>query len=114
MSEPKELEELDDLQEVWETSAEKPVLLFKLSTTCPISAGAFKEFNTFLDSNQDNIGSYFVKVRESRPVSNQIAEDLDVQHHSPQLFLIKDRKQVWNTSHSDITVDSMKEALSDA
>lgn len=114
MSEPKELIEMDDLQEVWETSTEKPILLFKLNTACPISAAAFKELHTFLEDNHDNIGAYFVKVRESRPISNQIAEDLDVQHQSPQLFLIKDRKQVWNTSHSDITVDSMKEALSDA
>jgi len=33
----KELVEIDELNEVWETSVEKPVLLFKQNTTCPIS-----------------------------------------------------------------------------
>lgn len=111
MTELKELLDLDDLNEVWETSREKPVLLFKQSTTCPISAGAFSEFNTFLDHNSEDIGAYFVKVRETRPVSDEIAEELDVRHESPQIFLVRDRKQVWNTSHSQITEDSIREAL---
>lgn len=111
MVELKELLELGDLNEVWKTSREKPVLLFKQSTTCPISAGAFSEFNSFLDNQNEAIGAYFVKVRETRPVSDEIAEELGVRHESPQIFLVKDREQVWNTSHDDITEDSIKEAL---
>src|SRR5690625_2647032 len=114
MPELKELLEVNDLNEVWETSNEKPVLLFKQSTTCPISATAFNEFNAFLNDSDDPIGAYFVKVRESRPVSNQIAEELEVQHQSPQLFLVKNKEAVWNTSHNNITVDTIKEALQNA
>src|SRR5690625_2678364 len=110
----KELVELDDLNEVWETSKEKPVLLFKQSTTCPVSADAFSEFNKFLDNNEENVGAYFVKVRETRPVSNQIADDLGIQHQSPQIFIVKNKEAVWNASHNKITVDSIKEALSNA
>jgi|SRR5699024_5199250 len=114
MAELKELLELSDLNEVWETSREKPVLLFKQSTTCPISANAFNEFNAFLNDGSSDTDAYFVKVRESRAISDEIAEELGVSHQSPQIFLVKDRKSVWNTSHDAITVNSIKEALNNA
>lgn len=110
----KELFEIDELQEVYESSVERPILLFKQSTTCPISAGAFQQFNTFLNNNEGDYDAYFVKVRESRPVSDQIAEDLGIRHQSPQIFLIKDQEAMWNESHSKITVESIKEALQNA
>ncbi|WP_174615512.1 bacillithiol system redox-active protein YtxJ [Virgibacillus ihumii] len=96
---------------MWEESTEKPVLLFKHSTTCPISAGAFKEYNAFLDSAEDNLDGYMVKVIESRDISNEIADKTSVKHESPQIFLIKDKEVLWNTSHSKITVDAIKDAL---
>jgi|SRR5690625_850874 len=110
----KELLQLEDLNEVWDASEEKPVLLFKQSTTCPISANAFSEFNDFLNNNDSDIDAFYVKVRETRPVSNQIADDLGVQHQSPQIFVVKNKQAVWNASHNKITVDSIKEALANA
>jgi bacillithiol system protein YtxJ len=44
-----------------------------------------------------------VKVIESRPVSNQIAEDLGVKHESPQVILLKGGASYWNASHWAIT-----------
>lgn len=111
MAELQELLEIEDLEKVWETSKEKPVLLFKQSTTCPISAAAFEQYQTFLKDNEADIAPYFVKVRETREVSNQVGEALDVQHQSPQIFLVKDSAPVWNASHNKITVDSITEAL---
>lgn len=110
----KELLEIEELQDVYETSVEKPVLLFKQSTTCPVSAGAFQQFKTFLNHNEGDYDAYFVKVRESRPVSDKIAEDLGIRHQSPQIFLIKDQEAMWNESHAKITVESIKEALQNA
>lgn len=109
----KELLEIEDLNEVYEASTEQPVLLFKQSTTCPISADAFDEFQTFL-AQEEEVPAYFVKVRETRPVSNQIAEDLGIRHQSPQIFVLKNKEAVWNASHTKITVASIKEALQDA
>ncbi|HLR72014.1 MAG TPA: bacillithiol system redox-active protein YtxJ [Pseudogracilibacillus sp.] len=114
MTQLKELLEIDDLQEVWETSTEKPVILFKQSTTCPVSAEAFTELQRLLDSNNKDIAAYYVKVRETRPVSNQIAEDLGIQHQSPQAFVVKNKEAVWNASHNKITEESLTEALQNA
>ena len=110
MAEPKELTEVGDLKEVWNASEESPVLLFKLSTTCPINAEAFKEYTTFLSNDDVNRDAYFVKIQDSRPVSDKIAEELQVQHESPQLFIIKDGEQVWHTSEN-ITAEKIVEAL---
>ncbi len=114
MTELKELLEIDDLNEVWDTSTEKPVILFKQSTTCPISAEAFAEFQRFLDNNEEDIGAFYVKVRETRPVSDQIAEDLGIRHQSPQAFVLKNKEAVWNASHDKITEDSLYDALQNA
>lgn len=107
----KELLEIDEVQEVLESSVEQPVLLFKQSTTCPISTNAFGEFNTFLEKHAGDYDAYFVKVRETRPVSDRIAEELGIRHESPQIFIIKDQEARWNASHTEITVDNIQEAL---
>ncbi|WP_227935448.1 bacillithiol system redox-active protein YtxJ [Alkalihalobacillus deserti] len=86
-------------------------LLFKHSTTCPISANAHKEFQTFVE--ETSTSAAIVLVIEDKPVSNQIAEDLGIKHESPQIFLLEDGKVRWNTSHWKITKDSLKEAISE-
>ncbi len=106
-----ELHEVEELEKVWSDSEGKPVLLFKQSTTCPISAEAFDQFQSFLKESDADIIPYFVKVRETREVSNQIMEDLGVRHQSPQILLVKDRKSVWDASHMSITSFNIKEAL---
>lgn len=108
-----ELLTIEDLDEALEASTQGPIFLFKQSTTCPISAAAFSEFNTFVDSldDEDEVNAYFVKVRETREVSNKVADETGVEHKSPQVLFIKDREPLWNTSHNDITVASLNEAL---
>jgi len=114
MSDVKELLTTEDLEGMWETSTEKFVYLFKKSTTCPLSADAFEAFNEFLQTTKKDIAPYFVKVRESRDISNQIADESGVKHQSPQVMLIKDKKVLWHTSHTKITTTSLTEALEDA
>lgn len=111
MSQIKELLEISELEKVWEKSTEKPVIVFKQSTTCPISASAFGELQRFMKNTEADLATYYVKVRETRDVSNQIAEELEIQHQSPQILLVKDNKAVWHASHNKITVDSITDAL---
>lgn len=84
-------------------------LLFKHSTTCPISAKAHEEFQAYV--SEFDPSAAIVHVIEDRPVSNQVAESFEVKHESPQIFLLEDGKVVWNTSHWKITKDSIKEAF---
>ncbi len=114
MIELEELQSNEELEQVWEKSQQKPVLLFKHSTTCPISAGAFEQYQSFLESSDDNLDGYIVKVIESKDISNQIAAETNVKHESPQIFLIKNKEVLWHTSHSKITADSITRELKNA
>lgn len=114
MSEITELLTNEDLDNMWKTSSEQLVFLFKKSTTCPLSADAFEIFQEFLNTTDKDFKPYFVKVRETREISNQIAEVTNVRHHSPQVLLIKDKEVLFHTSHTRITVDSLTEAIEKA
>ncbi|AIQ44890.1 general stress protein [Paenibacillus sp. FSL R7-0273] len=84
-------------------------LLFKHSTTCPISAKAHEEFQAYVQSS--DTPAAIVHVIEDRPVSNQIAEEFGIKHESPQIFLLEGSDVSWNTSHWKITRSAIKEAV---
>ncbi|WP_150272092.1 bacillithiol system redox-active protein YtxJ [Paenibacillus tepidiphilus] len=103
-----QLHSLDELQQYVQGPGKK--LLFKHSTTCPISAKAHEEFQAYAQSS--DTPAAIVHVIEDRPVSNRIAEDFGIKHESPQIFLLEDGEVRWNTSHWKITRDAIKEAVS--
>ncbi len=109
----KELESVDQWHDLLEESTEKTVFLLKHSTTCPISAEAYKEFNAFIDSHDGSDATFaLVKVIEQRPVSNTIAEELSIKHESPQLFIFEKKAVKWCDSHWNITKKKIEQALS--
>lgn len=90
----------------------RPVLVFKHSTACPISAEAYRQVSRYTDSSGEaDPPVYIVKVIEERPVSNQIAEDLGVQHKSPQLILVQNGEAKWTTSHYGVQADAIRSAV---
>ena len=84
-------------------------LLFKHSTTCPISAAAYSEFQSFLQ--EQSVPAAVIHVIEDRPVSNAAAERFAIKHESPQIFLLDGGQVRWHTSHWKITKDAIAEAL---
>lgn len=102
-----QLHTLEDLKQYVAQPGKK--LLFKHSTTCPISAKANQEFEAYVEDTDTTAA--VVLVIEDRPVSNQIAEDFGIKHESPQLFLLEDSEVRWNTSHWKITKNAIKEAV---
>ena len=107
MTNYKEMLTLPDWEEALKKSNEKPVLVFKHSTTCPVSAAAYKEFT----STKTDLDSYLVKVIESRTVSNEIERQVGIQHKSPQILLLANEEAVWHASHWDITEDKIGQAI---
>jgi bacillithiol system protein YtxJ len=103
----KQLQSIDELHEFVQQPGKH--LLFKHSTTCPISAKAHEEFQEFVSENPTSAA--IVHVIEDRPVSNQVAEDFGIKHESPQIFLIENGEVRWNTSHWKIKKETIKEAL---
>lgn len=108
----KELNNIADWEKALAHSTTRPVFVFKHSTSCPISANAYQEYQSYLNDANTAVDYILVKVIESREVSNKIADDLGVKHESPQAILVKDKQPVWHTSHQAITQESIREATS--
>ena len=85
-------------------------LIFKHSTRCSISMMAKRRFELDWDSLPENMPLYFLDLIQHRDISNQIAQQFQVHHESPQLLLIKDGECILDQSHGEISVD---EALSE-
>jgi len=100
----KEITTLEEWHDILEKSAEKDQIILKHSTTCPVSFNALDEYNDYLgDKPNADVDYTLVKVRESRPVSNQIEEDLSLKHESPQIIYIKNKERYWSATHWAVT-----------
>lgn len=77
-------------------------LVYKHSTTCPISAAARQEIHRFADASPDT-PVYWVDVTANQDVSRYIAERTGIPHHSPQAILVQGGEPRWHASHFDVT-----------
>jgi len=83
--------------------------IFKHSTTCPISSMAKMRLESNWDL--DNVYAHYLDLLSHRSISNYIADTLSVHHESPQLILLKNGEVIYDSSHLDISVDEIKEAI---
>lgn len=99
-------------EEALAESYNKPLFLFKHSTNCPISSGAYEEITNWIEDAKGlflTIG--LVYVIENRPVSNAVAEQFGIKHESPQVLLISNGTVLWHDSHWSITYSTLDEYL---
>jgi bacillithiol system protein YtxJ len=102
-----ELKSIEDLNRALDESQARPVLLFKHSLTCPISARAYREFQSHLEEAGPQVSYHLITVQTARAVSNEVATRLRVEHHSPQAILVREGREVWNASHFEITASGL-------
>ncbi len=114
MSEPNTLRRVEttaDLDDLLALSAERPVMLLKHSTRCPVSTWAHREFVEYVtDAVERDVECAMVLVVEHRPVSLEIADRLGVRHQSPQAILIRGGAAEWNDSHEGVTKSALEAA----
>jgi bacillithiol system protein YtxJ len=101
------LQQLEQLQEISEI---QPVLLFKHSTTCPISATALNRLER--NWKTDNLQPFYLDLLSYRELSNQIASIFGIQHQSPQALLIYKGACVFDASHLAISYQNLIEEAS--
>lgn len=86
------------------------VLVFKDSPRCGISNMARDRLERkWVDTPR--VPAFYVNVLLSRPASNKIAKQYQVEHQSPQVLLIKEGNCIYNASHSDISSESIQAFL---
>src|SRR5690606_40764317 len=99
----RKLENPDQLEQVREESHQRPILIFKHSTRCSISAMAWDRLmRNWKAEDSDKLSPYYLDLIRYRELSNQIAEIFDVEHESPQVLIIKNGEATYHASHMGI------------
>lgn len=94
------------LDEMLEVSKIKTIAIFKHSTRCGISRGVLKQFEK--QTNIENIDFYFLDLLNFRNISNAIAQKFEIEHQSPQLIVLKNKKVITHASHHSILEIDLK------
>ena len=105
------VQQLDDLDRLIAESDERPVLLFKHSRSCGISAEALDELIDHLNADAPTARYAMVTVQTHREVSNAVAARLGVRHQTPQAILVRDGRAVWSASHFHVNAAEIRQAM---
>lgn len=106
------LERLDELDRLLVESQAQPVLLFKHSYTCGVSAEALDELIAHLNDRNVDVRYAMVTVQTHREVSNAVSVKLGVRHETPQALLVRGGRVVWSASHFRVNAEELKKAVS--
>lgn len=96
------LKDPSQLESVIRSSNNRPQLIYKHSHRCATCFFAKKQVEEVAGAIIKKADLYFVDVISARPVSNGIADKLDVRHESPQIILLSNKEVVWHESHGAI------------
>jgi bacillithiol system protein YtxJ len=97
------------LDELVARSHEAPVVLFKHSTTCPISARAHHQMAKLSADVAGQVS--LVVVQRARELSRRVAEQTGIRHESPQAIILRNGQAVWSASHFEITAEAVEQAV---
>ena len=92
------------LEHLLSDSTKKPVIVFKHSNACSISARAYREMEKVDGVN-------ILEVQSARTISTEFATLTGVRHETPQVVILCDGKAVWNASHFDVLAADVMEAV---
>lgn len=102
----------EQLLDIVRESQEQPVLIFKHSTTCSISAAAKAKLERqWADAGLGQAKLYYLDLLRYRPISNEIAQKFNIRHESPQLLLIHHGECRYDASHMGIRLSDVKQVV---
>lgn len=108
----KELNSLEQLEEIDSISQKQPVFIFKHSTRCSISSAALARMERQFDPGKfPGLEPYFLDLIANREVSNEVATRYGVTHQSPQTLLIQNGECVYDNSHLGISFSELVENI---
>ncbi len=80
----------------------RPVLIFKHSNRCSISSMAFNRVQKAAEALNEKFDFYLIDVVADRSLSLQLADELAVEHESPQAIVLNQGKVIYSESHMGI------------
>ena len=105
------LRESADIDAAIEESRLRPVLLFKHSRSCGVSAEALDELHSHVEQADGTAAYKMLTVQSHRQLSDDIAVRLGIRHETPQAILLRDGRPVWSASHFRITADALAKQI---
>lgn len=102
------VDSIEKLDAVFERSYREPVVLFKHSTRCGISAHILEMVSEI--EGELNV----VFIQENRDLSNDVAARTGHLHQSPQAFVLVSGKPVYHATHYGIDPDGIVKTISDS
>ena len=105
------IQRVEELERLLDESTDRPLLLFKHSRTCGVSAEALDELIDHLNEQDVEARYAMVTVQTHRDVSNAVAARLGVRHHTPQAILVRAGRAVWSASHFRVNADEIRRAI---
>ncbi|HTF80989.1 MAG TPA: bacillithiol system redox-active protein YtxJ [Cytophagales bacterium] len=101
----KHLEDVAQLEQIVNESENKPVMIFKHSTRCSISASALNRVErAWAEKADETLTPYFLDLLNHREISNEISSRFNIEHQSPQALVISKGKCVYDASHMNINL----------
>ncbi|MGE3509242.1 MAG: bacillithiol system redox-active protein YtxJ [Vicinamibacterales bacterium] len=105
------LDSIGQIDSAVEQSRNAPVLIFKHSITCGLSAQAYDELLNALRESSPPI-AYVVCVQTDRAVSSAVAQRFGIRHESPQLLVLARGRVCWSASHFRVSAPAIRRAMS--
>jgi len=93
------------LERLFEQSNAEPVLLFKHSNSCPISARAYRQMQ------EVKAPVALIVVQDGRDLSREVSTRTGVRHETPQALVLRNGRAVWAASHFDISAEAVEQAV---
>lgn len=100
-----------ELDAALELSSTVPIVVFKHSPTCGISAQAFESISEWLAGTPVAAEFFVLPVQASRSLSTALSQKFGIRHESPQALVIDRGEVVWHGSHFRATATSIAAAL---
>lgn len=99
------LSDPSQLETIKTESSQKPVVIFKHSIRCSISAMAKGRLERA--QAPEGIDFYYLDLINNRGLSNQVADEFGVHHESPQILIIKYGQCIYDESHNGIDMQDI-------
>lgn len=107
----KELNSIEQFDELLEHSRTKPALIFKHRENSPESVAVKKQLEDEWNIPGEQIELYLVDDLKQQEISREITDIAGVDHEFPQVLLFADGVTMYDESHEMINVKKIKIAL---
>lgn len=93
--------------------SEKPQIFYKHSYRCSTALFTKNSLDTGIEEVGKYADMYLIDVVDMREISMYIAEKTGVKHESPQLILLQNGQPFWHTSHGEVQLENLVDAMNE-